>query len=180
MVARMANQNSVQFFRAGDGVTWVSSRGRRSGVTYTGVVKDGPKGKHSYYEVSTPQGQFKVPAAMLKPAKVQKKQAEALAEQGQKFDDRRDANREKREERTVKDCQISMDVHKFVRGMLVINRGVPGWPKVTVLDTDYAKGKVLVESSTKRLGEMASLYGISLRRNTRDSKWVYANRLVPA
>lgn len=179
MVARMA-KGSVQFFRPGDGVSWVSSRGRRSGVTYTGVVKDGPKGKHNYYEVSTPQGQFKVPAAMLKPAKVKPTEAKALAEKGQKFDERKEANREKRDEATVRDCQISMDIHKFTRGMLVINRGVPGWPKVTVLDVDYAKGKVLVESSTKRLGELASLYGISLRRNTRDSKWVYANRLVPA
>jgi hypothetical protein len=64
--------------------------------------------------------------------------------------------------------------------MTVVNRGVPGWPKVQVLDTDYAKGKVKVESSTARLGLMAELYGVNLRRNTRDTKWVLANRLVPA
>lgn len=176
----MVANNTVRFFRPGDGVSWESKRGRRAGAKYTGVVKDGPKGKHNYYEVSTPQGQFKVPAVMLTPTKVKADQAKTLAEQGQKFDARREANRDKRDEATIKDCQISMDIHKFRPGMLVINRGVPGWPKVEVLAVDYDKGKVQVESSTKRLGEMASLYGINLRRNTRDTKWVYANRLVPA
>lgn len=173
-----ARTNQIQFFSPGDGVTWDSKRGRKP-QTYVGVVKSGPAGKHNYYEVSTPQGQFKVPSVMLKPAKVKKDQAAALAEKGQKFDQVREKNRDRRDEMVIKDCQISMDIHKFAKGMLVQNRGVPGWPKVEVLDVDYAKGKVKVESSTARLGLMAEIYGVQLRRNTRDTKWVYANRLVP-
>jgi hypothetical protein len=178
-LARMYN-SGLPHFNVGDAVEFDGRPKRGVKPVLTGVVKDGPKGKHFYYEVSTASGQFKVPAKLLRKGELAKKAAEALQETGQKFDDRRVSNREKRNEAAVKDCQISMDIHKFTRGMLVINRGVPGWPKVTVLDVDYAKGKVLVESSTKRLGELASLYGVSLRRNTRDSKWVYANRLVPA
>jgi hypothetical protein len=127
-MAKRSILNGTQFFAAGQGVSWESKR--RGNKTFTGVVKSGPKGKHNYYEVSTPQGQFKVPAAMLKPAKVKKDQAKALAEKGQKFNELRANNREKRDERQVKDCQISMDIHKFVPGMTVVNRGVPGWPKV--------------------------------------------------
>lgn len=186
MVARMA-KGSVQFFRPGDGVSWVSSRGRRSGVTYTGVVKDGPKGKHNYYEVSTPQGQFKVPAAMLKPAKVKPSQAKALAESGQKFDQRKEANKERRDERQLADCQMHIDTFQLMPGMMVKNRGVEGWPEVQILQVDREKGKCQVETSTavvmNKIAAYDAFHGTNFRglrrRGTRATTWVLANRLYP-
>ena len=170
---------SGTFFNPGDGVTFESKRGRKAGKVFTGVVKSGPAGKHNYYEVSTPQGQFKVPAVMLKPAKVKADVAKVLKENGQKFDQRKEANVARRDEYQLKDCQMHIDTFQLMPGMVVKNRGVEGWPTVTIHQVDREKGKCQVDTSTARIAQFAAAYGLPMRRNTRSTTWVLANRLYP-
>jgi hypothetical protein len=182
----MAKANSVQFFRAGDSVTFEGRPKRGIRPTVTGVVTDGPKGKHSYYGVSTSGGQFKVPAKLLKPGKVDKKLAKVLAENGEKFKARKEANVARRDERQLKDCQHHIESWKLVRGMAVKNRGVQGWPVVTILEVDHENGKCQVETSTAVLQDKLDMYkmatGFELGRRIckRRTTWVLANRLYPA
>ncbi len=182
MVARMKT-NSVQFFVKGDSVSFEGKPKRGIRPTIVGVVMDGPKGKHAYYSVSTTNGQFKVPARLLKPGKVDKKAAAALTAQGQKFAERRASNVARRDERQLKDCQLHIEIHKLARGMQVKNRGVEGWPVVTILEVDVENGKCKVTTSTAALQDKLDMYkmatGFELGRRIckRRTTWVLANRL---
>lgn len=169
------------WYKSGDAVQWTSKRGRTSGQVTVGVVVDGPKGKHSYYTVSTAGQTFKVPSIMLSPSKVAPKLAKALEEKGQKFKETLARNVAKRDEEQLRACQRHLDTFpEIVRGATVKNRGVQGWPHVMVYEVDREAGKVKVESSTAALRDLAELHGLTLGRGrTRRSTWVLANRLYP-
>jgi hypothetical protein len=187
MVANMAKTQVSMWFKAGDTVQFEGRPKRGVRPTITGVVTNGPKGKHSYYGVSTASGQFKVPARLLKPGKVDKKAKANLEIAGAKFAERKASNVEKRDARQLADCQSHMDFFKLARHMQVKNRGVQGWPVVTVLEVDRDRGKCKVTTSTAALMDKVELmdmaYGTSFgslrRRGVRRTTWVLANRLFP-
>lgn len=181
----MVANKASGWFKAGETVQFEGRPKRGIRPTITGVVTDGPKGKHSFYGVSTIQGQFKVPARLLKPGKVDKKAAKALVEQGEKFKVRKEANVEKRDARQLENCQYHIDSWKLTRGQQVKNRGVHGWPVVQILEVDRDNGKCKVTTSTAALQDTVDLYeaatGFQLGRRIckRRTTWVLADRLFP-
>lgn len=179
----MVANKTIERFEQGATVKWESKRGRRAGQVYSGVVMGGPKGKHDYYEVSTPQGQFKVPAVMLTRTKVARKDAVTLSDRGKAFQEKKARNSEARDAALLRACQNHLDIYasEIARGRVVENRGVPGWPQVVVHEVDREAGKVKVDTSKVAFDDILACHGVSrpgVHRKVR-TVWVLANRLYP-
>lgn len=167
-------------YKAGQTVEWTSTK--RKGAKIQGVVLSGPSGKHAYYAVSTVTGQFKVPAAMLKPSKLPKAIVEMLEEVGAKFNECKEKNVAKREERQLENCLEHINFYKLHTGMFVQNRGVQGWPVVKIHSVDLKTGKCKVDTATRAIMDTARAFGwdkFGGTRRTRNTTHVLANRLFP-
>lgn len=169
----------MNYYKRGDHVEFTGTRGRRSGQLFQGVVTDGPTGKQMYYSVSCTEGQFKVAASILKPSAVGNVVAKSLLANGDSFHARNEKNKELRTENNAKRCLDHIDFFKLSPGMVVKNKGVEGWPTVTIYEVDRETGKCKVDSSTAGAAQLVRQYGLSIRRNFKSTSWVLANRLFP-
>ena len=156
---------------------------KRDNRTWVGVVVSGPSGKHDYYEVRcTDDRSYRVPAQMLKPAKLTPAQRGALLAAGERFLDNRDANAAAREAAVIRAGRSHIERHAFAPGAVVQNRGTMGWPKVVILAVERDSGKCVVTNWKAGFRDRLLMAGITdhgrLAR-AKDSVTVYANRLHP-